>query len=105
LGDFSLLERSAEKLGLVGKDFTNMQRTDLFQLLERHFGRGKSANIIFSLNDFIKSFDELFSFLKDNNIRISSDFVFLGAYLVTLYMSLDTVGEPLSPSDAIKQFL
>jgi len=60
-----------------------------------HFGKAGEGPVLFELNKFKKSFHELFLHLKRNDLRLTSDFLFLGIYLVTLYLSMSKLGEPL----------
>jgi predicted unusual protein kinase regulating ubiquinone biosynthesis (AarF/ABC1/UbiB family) len=105
LDNQELVTKSARDLGLITADFTAEQTKSLLDLLQSHFGDGRTRDVLFTLEDFTHSFDKLFSFLKQNKVQIGSDFLFLGVYLVTLYISLSKVGVPLSPRKAIQPYL
>jgi len=96
---------AAKELGLILPSFSRVQTNDLLELLKCHFGEGRTGKVLFSLEKFEESFNDLFLFLKENKVRLSSDFLFLGVYLLTLYINLDKVDIKLSPSDAIKEFM
>ena len=65
------------------------------KLLFSHFGEVGQGPVKFNLDHFKKSFHELFLHLKKKNIRLSADFLFLGIYLVTLYLALSELGQPV----------
>ena len=39
------------------------------------------------------SFDELFAFFVSHQYKLHSDFVFVGFYLITLYLTLEQLGQ------------
>ena len=62
---------------------------ELKSLFTKHFGFGDQSQVSFNLNDFNDSFSILFKFFIENEIKIKTDFIFLGVYLITLYQNLE----------------
>lgn len=63
----------------------------LKSLFRSHFGEDQSS-VCFKLDTFNESFAELFKFFMENDVKIKTDFIFLGVYLITLYMHLEKLG-------------
>lgn len=87
------LQSGLYRLGLFSDHMSTDTRAQLRELLDRHFGQGKSAPMKFEVSHFMSSFDSLFLFLKKHKLKLSEDFLFLGIYILTLYMHLETLGE------------
>ena len=47
----------------------------------------------FSIDAFKASFDDLFEFFIENDYKLHSDFVWVGFYLITLYLTLQQGGQ------------
>lgn len=90
-------------LGLVSKNFTDGDKQHLEKLLYNHFGQGLNEEIEFSMEAFSQSFHELFLFLLEKRVRLTPDFLFLGIYLVTLYLSLSHLQQKHSPLRAFHE--
>jgi hypothetical protein len=73
------------------------------KMLFSHFGAADQGPIEFNLEHFKNSFHELFVYLKRKNIRLTSDFIFLGIYLVTLYLALSKIGQAVDVKQAFVQ--
>ena len=71
-------------------------------LLENHFGQGKNSPVEFKVANFMKSFDCLFLFLKKEKLKLHEDFLFLGNYILTLYMHLESLNCTLNIFEAYK---
>ena len=78
-------------LGLLKTNWPESTQNELIGLLKRHFGSSASEPICFSIEDFKASFHALFQFFRDQKVRIPPDFLLLGVYLSTLYLSLDSL--------------
>lgn len=87
------LQKGLFQLGLCADHMSTEARAELRELLFRHFGEGKSAPMKFQVSHFMSSFDNLFMFLKKHKLKLSEDFLFLGIYILTLYLHLETLGE------------
>ena len=91
--DDQVLRQGLNRLGLTPDHMDEPTRQQLIELLDDHFGGGRDQPVAFPIKKFVASFDRLFHFLKDNNVKLSGDFLFLGIYLVTLYLHLDHLGQ------------
>ncbi len=91
LPDETLLDDAMFRLGFLYKGQPKGEAETLRRLLRDHFGGAMSAQR-FSIDEFKASFDTLFDFFIDNDYRLQTDFVLLGFYLITLYLSLDRLG-------------
>ncbi len=100
-----LMLQSAKSLGLIKNNFNNKQTEQLISLLENHFGHGRNGEVKFSIEKFQSSFESLFDFLQKNDVKLSANFLFLGIYVLTLYMALEALDIPVSPNLAIQEFL
>ncbi|OYW78781.1 MAG: hypothetical protein B7Z19_06555, partial [Polynucleobacter sp. 32-46-5] len=47
-------------------------------------------------DDFKNSFINIFHFLLEKKVRMSADFMYLGLMLVTLYLHLEELNQPLN---------
>jgi hypothetical protein len=88
------LDRGLFILGLYSETMTHQAKSELKGLLESHFGQGRTAPMKFEVAHFMTSFDNLFIFLKNNKLKLSEDFLFLGIYILTLYLHLEFLGDP-----------
>ncbi len=90
--DGALLVDALGRLGLWPHSLAPEGRTQLLGLLEDHFGQGRSHPMAFEVRHFVGSFDALFVFLRDQRIRVSEEFLFLGLMILTLYLHLEKRG-------------
>lgn len=72
-------------VGLVARSETD---DEVIRILFSHFGVANKNCVRFEMAHFRNSFHELFTYLKARKIKLSTDFLFLGIYLVTLYLNL-----------------
>lgn len=86
-------EQALLQMGMLREDLPGAAREELKQLLHAHFGIEQRAQR-FAIDRFKASFDELFAFFIEHDYRLHSDFVFVGFYLITLYLSLEQLGQP-----------
>lgn len=75
------------------KNLSNIKIDELKSLFYAHFGPGDQSIVKFKVSQFSESFYELFHFFVTNKVELEKDFIFLGIYLVTLYMHLEDLGE------------
>lgn len=95
------MENGLLALGLVKNgDPEKIEETK--KLLFSHFGDADQGLVSLELTHFKKSFHALFRYLKRESITLTSDFLFLGIYLVTLYLCL---AESNQKVDVKKAFL
>ena len=92
------------KVGLI-TDTNPATVEEIKKLLFSHFGEASDKEVIFELDHFKASFHSLFLYLKKNKIQLSSDFLFLGIYLVTLYLTLSKIGQPVDVNSCFRRSL
>lgn len=90
--DEAALDEALHRMGMLGPGLAMEDAEHLKVLLRAHFGLESGAQT-FSLDRFKVSFDALFDFFVDHDITLHSDFVVLGFNLITLYMTLEGLGE------------
>jgi len=91
--DDSAFENALRQMGMLKPGLSQSAESELKELLHAHFGVDQSAQV-FRIDDFKASFDELFAFFIANDYKLHSDFVFVGFYLITLYLTLEQGGQP-----------
>lgn len=79
------------QVGLIREDFSSEKITEVEHMLLSHIG-GDARSQTFEVQKFTASFEKLFHFLIQNQISLSSDFFYLGAYLTGLYLHLQKLG-------------
>lgn len=90
--DDSAFDAALRQMGMLRDGMSASAESELKELLHSHFGVDQSAQR-FSIDTFKASFDDLFAFFLDNNLRLHSDFVWVGFYLITLYLTLENGGQ------------
>ncbi|MEL7449397.1 MAG: hypothetical protein AAFN78_09325 [Pseudomonadota bacterium] len=90
--DSTAFEDSLRQMGMLREGLSASAESELKELLHAHFGIEQRAQR-FSLDAFKASFDQLFEFFVGNDYRLHSDFVFVGFYLITLYLTLEQGGQ------------
>lgn len=89
LEDNELFHQGLIKSGLSSKDWPQADRDNLAQLFKSHFGASVTSEMTFDLETFKKSFFKVADFLLQKKVKISTDFLYLGIALVTMYSSLE----------------
>lgn len=90
--DDSAFEEALLQMGMLRPGMSIELRSELKALLYRHFGINQKEQH-FSIDTFKSSFDDLFEFFIANDYKLHSDFVFVGFYLITLYLTLEQGGQ------------
>jgi len=90
--DAALLDDALYRMGFLHDGLNASEADELRGLLQAHFGTQQRSQA-FSIDDFRQSFDALFDFFIDHNYRLRSDFVMVGFYLITLYLTLEALGQ------------
>lgn len=90
--DEAALRNALTQMGMLRAGLGRASEEQLLELLRTHFGMQAGAQR-FSIDEFKASFDRLFDFFIAHNYRLHSDFVFVGFYLITLYLSLQELGQ------------
>ncbi|MEE4146629.1 MAG: hypothetical protein V2I26_17625 [Halieaceae bacterium] len=91
--DDTAFDRALRQMGMLHEDLSPAAATELKQLLFDHFGIEQRSQR-FSIDEFKASFDALFAFFVSHDYKLHSDFVFVGFYLITLYLTLEELGQP-----------
>ncbi len=79
------------QMGMIKPGLSAAAEAQLKQLLFDHFGIDQREQQ-FSIDAFKASFDELFAFFIEHEYKLHSDFVWVGFYLITLYLTLEEGG-------------
>lgn len=90
-GDDKTFRDSLTKLKLT-TGLNEAKKEELAKMFYSHFGGENLSETHFNMESFHDSFLKIFKFFMENKIKLSSDFIFLGIYLITLYMHLDKTG-------------
>lgn len=90
-----LFDSALARIGLT-KNLDESQKERLKDLFREHFGPGDQEEVLFELDHFKESFYELFRFFIDHEVSLEKDMIFLGIYLVGLYMNLEKLGVKLN---------
>ena len=90
--DEALLDDALHRMGLLDEDLGDTEADELRGLLRGHFGAETGAQH-FSIAEFRDSFNALFDFFIEHDYRLRSDFVIVGFYLITLYLTLEALGQ------------
>jgi hypothetical protein len=93
-------EKGLFLLGILRESMNNDQKTEIIKLFHAHFGEGKNHPVRFSLKKLQDSFNTIFSHFIKEDIPLNPEFAVLGAMLVTLYLTLETIPSELSTKDA-----
>lgn len=88
-GDEKLFQLGLVKSGLSSAKWPEHDRVALAELFKSHFGASVSGEMTFELETFKQSFLKVADFLLEKKVKISTDFIYLGVALVTMYSSLE----------------
>lgn len=90
--DETALRAALTSMGMLRPGLNQDSEEQLLGLLKTHFGMQAGAQS-FSIDEFKNSFDRLFDFFIEHDYQLHSDFVFVGFYLITLYLNLEALGQ------------
>ena len=90
--DDNAFDHALRQMGMLREDLSPAAAMELKTLLFNHFGIEQQSQR-FSIDEFKASFDELFAFFVSHDYKLHSDFVFVGFYLITLYLTLEQLGQ------------
>jgi hypothetical protein len=90
--DDAAFEDALRQMGMLRPGLSAAAESELKTLLNAHFGIDQKAQR-FSIDTFKASFDDLFEFFIAHNYKLHSDFVWVGFYLITLYLTLQQCGQ------------
>lgn len=86
-----LLRRGLQQVGLVKDDFSEDRIARVEAMILAHIG-GDASNQSFRISHYTQSFEKLFQFLIQEKIVLPQDFLYLGIYLASLYLHLESLG-------------
>ena len=101
--DNSLYEKGLLKIGLLHDSDSLEVKQEMMNIFNNHFGEGDQENVQFKMKYFTDSFHQVFDKIFHQNKKLSEDFVYLGIYLVTLYLHLEKLETPLNVRKAFHQ--
>ena len=90
--DETAFDDALRQMGMLRPGLSIASESELKELLHAHFGIDQAAQG-FSIDAFKSSFDDLFEFFIQNDYKLHSDFVWVGFYLITLYLTLEQGGQ------------
>jgi len=93
--DDVLYERGLQAIGLIQETDSKDQRDQIKSIFKEHFGDHDQTSVKFEMKHFVDSFHQIFDHIFTEKKKLSDDFVYLGIYLVTLYLHLEKINRPL----------
>jgi len=85
------LRQGLLQVGLIKENFSPTLVTEVEGMILGHIG-GSTTNQQFKVAHFTASFERLFQFLLKEKIVLHPDFLYLGMYLASLYIHLESLG-------------
>lgn len=98
-----LYEKGLEEIGLISSKDSESDRVEMMKIFNEHFGDGSQESVSFEMEHFVSSFHQIFDRIFHQNKQLSEDFVYLGIYLVTMYLHLERIGVPLNVREAFNR--
>lgn len=96
LGNEELFHKGLIESGLTSNKWPLSDRQKLAELFKSHFGASLTSEMTFDLETFKASFFKIADFMLEKKVTISTDFLYLGIGLITLYSSLENLGEKVN---------
>jgi predicted unusual protein kinase regulating ubiquinone biosynthesis (AarF/ABC1/UbiB family) len=87
--DENILHQGLIKSGLTSPKWPEADRQKLAELFKSNFGASITGEMSFDLESFKESFLKIADFMLIKKVHISTDFLYLGIALVTMYSSLE----------------
>ena len=87
--DEPLFHQGLIKSGLTSNAWPAADRQRLAELFKSHFGASLTSEMSFEMETFKASFFKVADFMLEKKVKISTDFLYLGISLVTMYSSLE----------------
>ena len=87
--DEKLFHQGLINSGLTSNEWPEADRKILADLFKSHFGASLTSEMTFELEGFKESFLKVADFMLEKKVKISTDFLYLGIALVTMYSSLE----------------
>lgn len=83
------------KIGLLDPSWPAQDQATIMEIFKKHFGAAQSGEVEFRLDHLRDGIISMAHFLLEKKTRITTDFLYLGIYLVTMYGTLEETGESL----------
>lgn len=83
------------KIGLLDPSWPAEDQTTIMEIFKKHFGAAQTGEVQFQLDHLRDGIVSMAHFLLEKKTRITTDFLYLGIYLVTMYGTLEETGEAL----------
>jgi len=77
---------------LLDRSWPIEDQEEIKNLFRSHFGNSLERPMRFDMSHFQETFLKIFEFLLKKKVKLSSEFMLFGLYLVTLYLSLEKYG-------------
>jgi predicted unusual protein kinase regulating ubiquinone biosynthesis (AarF/ABC1/UbiB family) len=103
--DEKMFRSGLKSIGLIQENWDQNDQDEMAQLFKNHFKSSLGDKMHFNIEDFKKSFINIFHFLLEKKVKMSADFMYLGMMLVTLYLHLEELKIPLSVKEIFTQVM
>lgn len=90
-----LYKSGLTKIGLLNPSWPETDQYRIMEIFRNHFGSAQTDLVSFRVEHLREGIMQMAQFLLQKKARISTDFLYLGIYLVTMYGTLEEAGEPL----------
>lgn len=97
------LEAGLIATGLMKPEWSTDKKNELKSILKQHFANSLEEEMRFELSSFKDSFVRIAGFLAENQVKIPHDFMYLGIYLISMYLGLQSIPDPLPVSRIFKE--
>jgi len=101
----SAFEEALIKVGIIKETSSKLLKSEVVEVFLSHFAGASAAPLVFSFEKFQDSFAAIFELFKKHSIKIPNDFAYLGAYLASMYSTLDVYKTPINVSKLFKKSL
>jgi hypothetical protein len=96
------LEVGLMETGLLKPEWPVETKAELKAILKSHFANSLEEGMKFELDHFQASFIKIAGFLAQNKVKIPQDFMYLGIYLISMYLALQNVSDALPVTQIFK---
>ena len=90
------LQQCLQEMGLIQNSWTEEEKRQLEIIFKNHSQQGNKTKQVFKLSDLMDSFSKIFFFIKEHDGKVPSEFSLLGVYLTSLYLTLNSIEQPLN---------
>lgn len=95
LGKDELYRSGLVKIGLLDTSWPVEDQQKIMEIFRQHFGAAQTSEVTFKVDDLKNGIISMAQFFLEKKARIKKDFLYLGIYLVTMYGTLEEIGEAL----------